>query len=344
MIFYTIKRLALLPILLFLLSALVFSLVMFLGPYERLAVYIPEASTTNINVPLDELITRYGLDRPFYVQYFEWLKGIFSGNLGWSPTARMPVGRAIRTYFPATVELMVLGGVIIFAGGIFLGTYSAPRHNQLPDQIIRVLTIFGVSIPSFIFGLLLLVFFYTLNGLFPPGRLSSWATDVVTSSSFVRFTGMNLVDSIINGRFDVFLNSIRHLVLPALAYSIPMLSTILRVMRSSLLEVLNQEYITTARAKGLKENIVIKKHGRRNALLPVITLGGVIVARMVGGAVIVGTVFNYHGMGFFIATARKSIDFPAILGSTLLVGIIIIVVNLIIDLLYTVLDPTVELE
>jgi len=316
---------------------------MFLNPYERLAVFIPNADAVGSSIPFDELVSRYGLDKPFYVQYYEWLERVVRGNLGWSPSARMPVATAIARYFPATVELMLFGAVIIFVGGIFLGTYSAKHHNQLFDQAARLGTIIGVSLPEFVFGLFLLVVFYAWLGWFPPGRLSSWAEDVIYLSNFHRYTGMNLIDSILNWRLDVFIDALRHLVLPSIAYSIGMLSTMLRMTRSSLLETLQADYVVTARAKGLAEKVVINKHARRNALLPVVTLAGSIVAKMLGGAVIVETVFNYRGMGMFIVTAAQGLDFPAILGSSLLIGIIIIASNLIVDILYTVLDPTVTL-
>ena len=343
MVRYVLQRLLILPVIMFVLSGLIFSLVMFLPPADRLAVFIPNADAANANIPFAELISRYGLDKPFYVQYYNWLTDVVHGNLGWSPSARMPVEEAIARYFPATVELMLLGALIVFIGGIFLGTYSAVHHNQLFDQAARVATIIGVSLPEFVFGLALLVIFYAWLGWFPPGRLSSWAENVVYLSGFHRYTGMNLIDSLLNGRLDVFVDALRHLILPATAYSIGMLSTMLRMMRSSLLETLRKDYVTTARAKGLPERVVIKKHARRNALLPVVTLAGSIVAKMLGGAVIVETVFDYRGMGMFIVTAARGLDFSAILGVSLLIGIIIVLTNLIIDILYTVLDPTVTL-
>jgi len=344
MAYYVLKRLLLLPVILFVLSALIFSLVMFLNPYERLAVFIPNADAVGSSIPFEELIARYGLDKPFYVQYYEWLGRIVHGNLGWSPSARMPVAEAIARYFPATVELMSLGAVVVFVGGILLGTYSATHHNRLFDQAARVGTSIGVSLPEFIFGLALLVIFYAWLGWFPPGRLSSWAENVVYLSGFHRYTGMNLVDSLLNGRLDVFIDALRHLILPAIAYSIGMLSTMLRLMRSSLLETLQKDYVTTARAKGLAEKVVINKHARRNALLPVVTFAGSIVAKMLGGAVIVETVFNYRGMGMFVVTAAQGLDFSAILGFSLLIGVIIVLTNLIIDVMYTILDPTVVLR
>lgn len=344
MIPYILKRLAFLPILLLLLSVLIFSMVMFLSPYERLAVFLPDPEAASANVSFEELIARYGLDEPFYVQYWNWLKELFKGNLGWSPSARMPVSEAIAQHLPATIELMLWGFLIVFFGGISLGTFTAVRHNSLSDQAARVATIFALSMPEFIFGLLLLVVFYAILGWLPPGRLSLWAEDIVYSGSFRHFTGMNTVDSLLNGNFPVFLDALRHLVLPAIAYSLGFLSTIMRLMRSSLLETLGKEYVLTARAKGLTEKVVINKHARRNALLPIVTVAGGIVAKMLGGAVIIETVFNYRGMGTFIVSAAQGLDFPAILGFSLVIGIVIITVNLLIDIFYVILDPTISFE
>lgn len=344
MIRYILKRLAFLPLLLIALSLLIFSLIIFLSPYERLAVFIPNFETVSANIPLSELVTRYGLDKPFYVQYWNWVKELFHGNMGWSPSARMPVSEAIAKDFPVTLELMLLGFLIIFLGGIWLGTYTAIHHDQLFDQIARIATTFALSLPEFVFGLLLLVVFYAVLGWFPPGRLSIWAEDIVYSASFKRYTGMNTIDGLLNGNIGVFLDTLRHLILPAFAYAIGLVSSVLRLMRSSLLETLGKEYVMTARAKGLSERIVINRHARRNALLPVVTVSGGIFARMLGGAVIVENVFNLKGMGTFIVAAAQGLDFPAILGFSLIIGVVTILMNLLIDILYVILDPTIDLE
>jgi ABC-type dipeptide/oligopeptide/nickel transport system permease component len=344
MVRYVLRRLLFIPAILFVLSALIFSLVLFLNPYERLAVFLPNPDAAVAGIPFDELAERYGLDQPFYVQYLDWLAGVLRGNLGWSASARMPVSEALAKYFPATVELMVLSAVLTFAGGILLGTYAATHHNRAVDQVARIATSVGVSLPEFVFGLVALVIFYAWLGWFPPGRLSTWANEAVRQASFHRYTGLNVIDAILNGHFGLLLDSLRHLVLPALSYSVGLLSAVLRLMRSSLLEALGQDYVTTARAKGLLERIVINKHARRNALLPVLTLAGSIVARMLGGAVVVEVIFNYPGMGRFIVVAAQGLDFPAILGASLLIGVVIILVNLVIDVLYTILDPTITLR
>ncbi len=341
---YILRRILVVPIILLILSCLVFSLVMFLNPYERLAVFIPNPEAME-NVPMDDLIERYGLDQPFYVQYFNWLKEVFSGHLGWSPSVRMPVAEALKTRIPATLELMFLGQIIIFFGGVILGTYTAVNHNKFQDHFVRILTILGISLPGFVAGLALLVIFYAWLDIFPPGRLSIWAEDVIyLSKSFKVYTGMHLIDSIINGRFDVFLDALRHIILPSIAYSIGTLSVTVRLMRSTLLETLRNDYVNTARSKGLPERVVINKHARRNAMLPIITFMGARVPVMFGGAVIIETVFNYPGMGTFIVTAAQGLDFPAILGASLFIGLIIILCNLFVDILYGILDPRISLE
>ena len=164
------------------------------------------------------------------------------------------------------------------------------------------------------------------------------------SDTFSRYTGANTVDALLNGRFDIFLDSLRHLVAPVITLTYVNLASMTRVMRTSMLETLRQDYIRTARAKGLPERVVENKHGRRNALLPVITIAGMELAFMMGGVVITETIFDYHGIGQFAADAASNLDFPAVLGFALYFALVLIVINLIVDLLYPLLDPRVKLR
>ena len=344
MLGYIGRRLLMLPLMLLTLSFLIFSLIAFLRPIDRLAVFLPAMDTVRINIPIEELISRYELDKPMVVQYFKWLDNLVHGDMGWSAYARMPVTTAIARYFPATMELMLLGCLMVFPVAIYLGTRCATHHNRFFDQATRVATTVGISLPEFVFGLILLILFYVWLGWFPPGRLDIWAENVLAFTDYRQFTGMHLVDSLLNRRFDIFLNTLRHMFLPALAYSIGLIASTTRLLRSSLLETLHKEYVNTARAKGLAERVVVIKHARRNALLPVVTFGGSIVAKMLGGAVVVETVFNYRGMGLFMVGAAQSLDFASVIGISLAIGVLIILTNLFIDLLYTALDPTVTLR
>jgi len=343
MLVYVVKRLALLPVILGILSMVIFSFNLALSPYDRLAVFCSNPDVIR-NIDLEELVHRYGLDKPIFEQYWAWLKALLQGDLGWSQSARMPVSAALSKYISATIELMLFAIVWTIWGSIALGTYAGTHKERPLDQTLRVVSTVSLAIPEFILGLLFLVIFYVLLGWFPPGRLSLWAQNLVASNAFVIYTNFYTIDALLNGRLDVFLDAIRHIVLPSLTVAFGMWTTLFRLMRSSLLETIGEDYVLVARAKGLKEKVVINKHARRNALLPYITQAGTTIVRGLGGAVIVESVFNFKGMGMFLVTAATTLDFPAILGVSLVIGASIVLMNLIIDVLYTVLDPRVRLR
>ena len=204
--------------------------------------------------------------------------------------------------------------------------------------------IVGYSFPSFVFGLLVLMFFYARLQWFLPGRLSDWAEQIVNSTSFVRYTTMNTFDALLNGRLDIFLDALRHLVLPILTLAYIQWALLLKVTRSSMLEELRQDYVTTARAKGLREKIVINRHARPNAMIPVITIGGFTIVGLLNGVVITETIFNYPGMGSVAAQAAQNLDVLTVLTFTLFNGVIILIANLVVDVLYAVVDPRVRLS
>jgi peptide/nickel transport system permease protein len=307
----------------------------------------------NENV-VEGIIKRYGFDQPIYVQYWRWLAGftdkngefrpgILQGNFGYSRVGSQPVVDLIKQRFPATLELAMWAVVPIIGIGLWLGVQAAVRHNGLFDQGARIFSIIGSSFPTFVFGLIVLMIFYANLGWFPPGRLSDWANQVVNSPSFTQYTHLMTVDAILNGRPDIFLDALRHLVLPILTLSYINWATFLRVTRSSMLETLNQEYVTTARAKGVKEKDVINKHARPNALIPVATLAGFQVVGLLGGVVITETVFTYPGIGSAAAAAAASLDVVTVLGFALFNGFVLIVANLVVDVLYGFIDPRVRL-
>lgn len=341
---YIIRRVLLLPIVLISLSLMIFSLMMMLTPVQRLAVYAPDPSFMKGGADfVAKQIEKYGLDDPFILQYGRWMKNIFRGNLGWAQSYSMPVGQALVQLFPATAELALLAMVPIVFGAIWLGTKAAVHHNDLLDHSIRVFTILGWSFPTYVFALIALMIFYGWLDWFPAGRLSHWATMEVNSESFTTFTGMNILDAILNGNGPILLDAIRHLVLPVITLAYVWWAGMVRIMRSSMLETLRQDYVTTARAKGLSEKVVQNRHARRNALLPVTTIAGLIVAQLMGGLVITETIFDYHGLGQFASRAAQNLDFPAVLGFTLYFAVILVFVNLVVDLLYAFLDPRVKL-
>jgi len=249
----------------------------------------------------------------------------------------------IKQRFPATLELALWSVVPIIAVGLWLGVQAAVHHNGLFDQGARIFSIIGSAFPTFVFGLIVLMIFYANLGWFPPGRLSDWANQVVNSPGFTQYTHLMTVDGMLNGRPDITLDALRHLILPILTLSYINWATFLRVTRSSMLETLNQEYVTTARAKGLKEKDVINKHARPNALIPVATLAGFQVVGLLGGVVITETVFTYPGIGSAAAAAAASLDVVTVLGFALFNGFILILANLAVDVLYGFIDPRVRL-
>lgn len=338
---YIIRRLFILPIILLGLSVLIFGMLQALNPVERAALYVTSPPKTPD--ALQAIIQKYGLDQPIYVQYWHWLDNVFHGNLGWSQTAQMPVFQAIKTYFPATFELAIWSFVPIIVIGVWMGVQAAIHHDTIIDQAARIFSIIGYSFPSFVFGLLVLLVFYSDLQWFPPGRLSDWANAIVYSSQFHQYTGMNTFDALLNGRFDIFLDALRHLVLPALTLSYINWALILRVARSSMLDTIRQDYVTTARAKGLTERMVINNHARPNAMLPVATIGGLLLIGLLNGVVITETVFNYHGMGLFVANAALNFDAVSVLGVTMFDGALLVIANLVVDVLYGYLDPRIRL-
>lgn len=340
---YILKRLISIPIILFILSVVIFSLVIFLSPSQRIAVFVSNPEDLQ-NVSTDELIKRYGLDEPFHIQYLKWLNGVLKGELGWSNSARMPVAKALALRIPATIELLLFGQIIVFLSGSFLGTIAAKKNNGFADFFIRFVTILGVSIPNFVIGLFLLIIFYVKFDIFSPGRLSLFALDTVHSDEFTIHTGMYMIDSLLNGRLDIFWDSFKHIILPSIAYSTGPMAAAVRLMRSSLLENMNKGYVDTAITKGVPDKMVINKHVRRNALIPFVTFMGMHIPTLLGGSVVIESIFNYPGMGTFIVTSALGLDFPAIIGSSLAVSLIIIISNLLVDILYWVINPVTRLE
>ena len=342
---YILRRLFFLPIVFFALSLMIFSLQMLLTPIQRLSAYVSTISEMKGGrEQIDHLIMKYGLDEPFITQYWLWVKGVLQGNLGWSETARGPVSEVLLNLFPATAELVVLAFIPSFLCAIWLGTRAGANHNKLVDHIIRFFTILGWSFPTFVFGLIMLMIFYGFLDWLPPGRLSQWAMTDVGSSDFIRYTGANLIDSLINWRWDIFFDSLRHMIAPVITLTYVNLANMTRLMRTSMLETLRQDYIRTARAKGLSRRVIENKHARRNAMLPVTTMAGMELANMMGGVVITETIFDYHGLGQFAATAAGSLDFPAVLGFALYFAVVLVLINLIVDLLYPFFDPRVVLK
>jgi len=343
MLSYIIRRLLMLPVVVFGCILLVYIVMQFMTPYQRVSVFISSPNELK-NTDIDELVEDYGLNDPAWMQFGRWVATIFRGEFGYSQAAQRTVTNAFARFIPVSAELALWSVVPVILGGILLGSASAVRHNKVFDHVMRVVAIVGWSLPTFVAGLLGLFVFYGILEWFPPGQIGIAAGAMMRSAEFVSYTGLITIDAILNWNWFVFLDALRHLVLPVFVLSFVSWAMLLRIMRTSMLEVLRQDYITTARSKGLSEKVVIKKHARRNALIPPLTVAGLTIAFMFSGMVITETIFDWHGVGRWAARAAQTFDMPALLAFMLFNGSLIVVANLIVDIMYAQLDPRVRLQ
>ncbi|MDZ4720977.1 MAG: ABC transporter permease [Roseiflexaceae bacterium] len=281
----------------------------------------------------------YGLDRPPYEQYASYMGRLLRGDLGISIRTRRPVAADLRDFLPATLELSIAAMIVALVLGVSLGIISAVNRNGLADGVARVFALVGGSLPIFFLGLLALALFYNkLRWLPGPGRLDA----VLTPPT--RVTGLFTMDSLIAGDWKLFENSVRHLILPAVTLGYFSTAVLLRMTRSAMLESLGQDYVRTARAKGLRERLVITRHALKNALIPVLTTIGITFGSLLSGAVLTETIFGWPGLGRYATASAVSLDFPAVMGVTLVAAVVYPIVNTLVDLGYRALDPRVEVD
>ena len=280
---------------------------------------------------------KYGLNKPLGEQYWRYVTGLLRGDLGISLRTRRPVAEDLRNFFPATFELSLTALVFSILIGIPAGVASATARNRLPDHLVRLISLIGGSVPIFWLGLILIGFFYGRLGWLPGGaRIDSFVPpppDV---------TGLFTVDSLLAGNTKAFWSSVHHLFLPALALGYFSTAIIARMMRSSMLEVLHQQYVLAAQAKGLRKSTVVWRHAARNALIPTVTTIGVTFGSLLSGAVLTETIFSWPGLGRYATHSATSLDFPAVMGVTLLAALVYTLTNLVVDLGYRWLDPRIS--
>ena len=281
--------------------------------------------------------TEYHLDRPLPEQYLIYATGILHGDLGKSIRTRRSVADDLADSFPATLELSFAALLISIVLGVPAGVWSAVSRGRVPDYVVRLLSLAGGSLPVFWLGLIVIGLFYYQLGWFPGGgRLDTFVPPPPTR------TGLYVVDSILAGDFEALRSSLVHLVLPALTLGYFSTAVIARMTRSSMLDVLSQDYMRTARAKGLAERLIIFRHGLRNALIPTVTIIGLTFGSLLSGAVLTETIFSWPGLGRYATASAVSLDFPAVLGVTLLAAIVYPVANLAVDIAYYWLDPRIQ--
>lgn len=297
------------------------------------------------------LIKEFHLNQPLFIQYFYFLGGLVHGNWGYTRTGIFtgPVTTAIAIFLPNTIQLAVVSFIIAMIIGIPLGTLAAVRKDSWVDQITRVIAFVGISLPVFWLAELLQIYLGTPAGIqiFPLGGTISgsylvsvkWINSLGVSSP----THLMIIDALIHGNFPIVLNALEHVIMPAITLAFTSIAGIMRYMRNSAVETMNLDYVRYARAKGLPEQEVIKKYARKNALIPVITISGLLFALLLGGVVVIETIFDYPGIGYWTVQAMINLDAGGIMGATLLFAFTIVLANLVVDIIYAYVDPRIRL-
>ena len=287
---------------------------------------------------VETIRTEYGLDQPLPLQFARYLAGVATGDLGRSITTTRPVAQDLMRYFPATLELVTFAITFSIVFGVALGTLAAAFQNRWPDHLIRFLSTSGVALPMFWLGILLkYVFGQTLEWLPLGGRMDLLDLPPTT------ITGFYSIDAFLTGDFSMALGLVAYMIMPALALSFPALASIIRVNRAEMLEVLRQDYIVAARAHGVSAWRIVAIYALRNAMLPTLAMIGLRFGWMLGGTVLVESVFDWPGIGLYAVQATLNSDFQPIMGVTLLLGVSFMLINFAIDIVYGVLDPRVRL-
>lgn len=331
---YFIKRLALTIPTLLGVSIIVFLLIHMI-PGDPIDIMVGDRISAEARLALEE---RLGFDQPLHVQYWQWFTNALQGDLGISIRSNQPVIREILNRLPATIELTLVALFIAVLFGIIFGVSAARHRNTIIDQSMIGFSLLGVSIPIFWLGMMLIMLFSVLLGWLPvSGRLSM-------GTAIPSITGLYLFDALITGHFEAFIDALKHLLMPAFSLATVSLALIVRVTRSSMLDVLSEDYIRTARAKGLREGKVVYVHALKNALIPVVTVIGLQLAKLMGGAILTETVFSWPGIGRLLINAIGFRDYPVVQGVVLFVAFAFIFINIIVDLLYAYLDPRIRYE
>ena len=276
---------------------------------------------------------QFGYNLPIWEQYLRYVGEVVTGNFGISLSTKRPVITEFMTLFPATIELSIVAMILAIVIGIPAGVYAAARRGTWPDQLLMGTALVGYSMPIFWWGLLLIIFFSGYLGWTPvSGRIG-------LQFFFKPITGFLLIDTLIYGKFDAFRSALQHMILPAIALGTIPLAVIARQTRSAMLEVLGEDYIRTARAKGLKTARVVGVHALRNALIPVVTTIGLQVGVLMAGAILTETIFSWPGIGKWMVDSIFKRDYVVVQSGLLLIALIVMVVNLLVDILYAVINP-----
>lgn len=339
---YIIRRLLFLVPIILGVVILLFAVIQIIPPEQRAVIYIVNIRQTE---NMQAIIDRYGLNRPVWEQFSTWLNEILKGNFGFSVYFREPALKGLLARLPATFEIVMYSAPLIIFFGLWLGTTAAVNRDKMPDHISRVASILGTSLPSFLLGLIFIAIFVAQLGWTSLGRVTNMGSLLlrIKAGTFHQYTGLITIDALLNGDLALFVDAMKHLILPVLVLIFIQSAVLVRVTRSSMLEALSKTYIVAARARGLSRREVIYKHARRNALIPVITLSGLLVGGMLCGLIITETVFNFPGVGNYAAVAAAHYDVAIVVTYSMFAALVFVLANLIVDILYAYIDPRIRL-
>lgn len=315
-----------------LISLLVFSLI-HAAPGDPTLMLLGEDTTA---ADIERAKAQWGLDQPLYIQYIKFLASALQGDFGNSFKYSEPVKNVIKQRLPATIELAVVSILIAILLAIPLGVWSGAKPNSMIDNLGTTFGLFGISMPSFWLAIMLILLLAGVLNILPTSGRSTYGI------SGPEITGFYLLDSLLQRNWRAVWDGLTHVLMPALALGVNMLGILMRVTRSAILEVMNEDYIQTARAKGLQENKVVWRHVASNALIPVITVVGLELGTLLSGSIIVETVFSWPGSGSLLITALNARDYPLVTGLVMTYTMAFVVINLIIDGLYAVIDPRIR--
>ena len=335
MITFLVRRLGFLVLVILGVSVITFT-VSHVVPADPAALVAGKSSTT---AELARIRHEYGLDQPLPMQYVTYMSKLLRGDLGQSTFSHRAVWSDFVDYFPATVELTLYALIFCVLIGIPLGVYSGLKRNTWVDHVTRIISVAGTAMPLFWLGLLCQIVFYGDLGWLPEsGRLDTF------QAAPHHITGVLTLDSLLTLNFPALLNALKHVLLPSLCLAFTSLSLVVRVTRTSMVDILAKDYIRTARAKGVPRRTVVMRHALRNALIPTTTLLGLQVGNLLSGAFLIETVFSWPGIGYYSVNTIQNFDYQAIMSITVILAVTYTLVNLAVDILYTKLDPRLQLS
>lgn len=334
MLSYTVKRLfGVLPVLA-IVSLMVFAL-MQASPGDPVSMLVSDEASAEDRA---RIAAAWGLDQPAAVQYLNFVQNAVTGDFGTSFRYREPVLDLVLDRLPASIELALYATILAIAVGIPLGVLSAAKPNSVFDTLGSIGGFFGISMPNFWLGILMILIFAGYLNILPSGGREPWGLELT------RITGLLTVDAVLQGRWDALVQALRYLALPAIVLGTAMTGIIMQITRASMLENLGEDYVMTARAKGLSNRTVLWRHAFRNALVSVITIIGLEFGALISGAIIVETVFAWPGIGLLLIQGITFRDFPLIMGLVLIYTTIFVLMNVLIDILYTIVDPRIRMR